>query len=91
MKKRRKSDRDLTDHIVFRPWILHLVLCARNRLRCAATTYNGGSGLQPYMEKHIPGIGKNVMTERDRAAGEAAYTSTLRRCALEVCPRYFLK
>jgi hypothetical protein len=61
------------------------MLDARNRLRRMGRAGDVGAGHCVYSEKDDSGIGKNILRECDRAAGEAGYTSALRRYAFEVC------
>lgn len=86
VKSRRKSQLYRTDHELWRPWLLFLLLCGRNRLQ---SILNAKSAIlvgscRVYTEKDDAGLGKNIMYERDRALGEEAYSRALRKYALEV-------
>jgi hypothetical protein len=83
IQKRRQAQLYITDHDMWRPWILHLILTCRSSLRALKRPETVSSNLF-YTEGDDPGLGKNILMEADRAVGEAAYTSALRRYALQV-------
>jgi hypothetical protein len=66
-RKRNKAKRTRFDFTVFRPEIIDLMKAARDRLRDVAPprdVYTGG---------HIPGLGKNFLTEERRRQGIESY------------------
>jgi NDP-sugar pyrophosphorylase family protein len=73
---RRKAKRHAwyTGWQIFRPDTMQHCLSAREALQ------NCSSGQKEH--RHVPGIGKCVMTEKARQAGIAVYTACLRRYAL---------
>lgn len=74
-KKRNKARRSQFVFDVFRPDTVDLMLDARDRLKKA-------KGKKVYTDKHVPGLGKNYMSEQSRKAGVEAYTFYLRYYAL---------
>ena len=90
---RNKATRSRLDYEVFRPQIVDLILAARETLRKAegclpperANSYtSGGVSIGPvYIDKDIPGLGKNFMKESARVEGLKAYTFYVRLYALK--------
>ena len=74
-KKRDRSRRSRFVFDVFRPDTVDLMLDARSRLQAAG-------GKDVYVEKDIPGLGKNFMVEKSRARGIETYTFYARYYAL---------
>ena len=90
---RNKATRSRLDYEVFRPQIVDLILAARETLRKAegclpperANSYtSGGVSIGAvYIDKDIPGLGKNFMKESARVEGLKAYTFYVRLYALK--------
>jgi carbonic anhydrase/acetyltransferase-like protein (isoleucine patch superfamily) len=66
-RKRNRARRSAFTFAVFRPEIIDLMLAARDALKKV------GAAKDLYLEKDIPGLGKNFMTEQSRVAGIVSY------------------
>lgn len=68
-----------------RPWIVDLVLSARNHLTEALKTLNPDADpLEAYSSAEVPGVGLCLIAHRDLVKGVKAYTVFLQRYALHV-------
>ncbi len=84
-KKRNKARRNKFVFEVFRKDIVELMIEARNRLNSIQNKK------EVYLEKDIPGIGKNYLTEKSRLKGIEAYTFYIQYYALRQLYRRLLK
>jgi hypothetical protein len=74
--KRNKARRTAFDFEVFRPELMDKLVRARDRLRAVTAVR------EFYTDRDIPGLGKNVMTEKSRLKGLEAYDFHIRHYAL---------
>jgi hypothetical protein len=74
--KRNRARRHAFDFEVFRPDLVDRLVKARDRLRAVSSVR------EFYMDKDIPGLGKNVLTEKSRLKGMEAYDFYIRHYAL---------
>lgn len=74
-RKRNNARRSVFELEIFRPETVDAMCAARRELLAA-------EGRQIYTAKHVPGIGKNYMTEQSRVAGIEAYSAFARYYAL---------
>ncbi len=76
--KRDQARRHTIEYKVLRPRIMRLVKDARDRLTAVTTVKDA------YLERDIPGLGKNFLRESVRQLAITAYEQTLRRYALRI-------
>ena len=75
-KSRRKSTECSTDHVVFRRSIVDMMISARDRLKCCASSSDPSP---KYTERDVEGLGKCYLTEKDRIKGVDAYNLQIKQ------------